>query len=109
MYIIIIVYYINSNHNASHIVLEHNELRHRKIKKTFQRKVVLDVFLGDVFFPSPNKHVRPKKNPSSGGKSQNTYAAKLLDHLLKKAVKNAGDVILDDFWIFLASEELGIS
>ena len=51
----------------------------------------------------------PKKNPSSGGKSQNTYAAKLLDHLLKKAVKNAGDVILDDFWIFLASAELGIS
>ena len=58
------VYYNNSilyqfKPHASHSVLEHNELRHRKIKKTFQHKVVLDVFLGDVFFSSPNKHVRP--------------------------------------------------
>lgn len=66
-------------------------------------------FWGMFFSSSPNKDVRPKKKTSSGGKSQNTYAAKLLDHLLKKAVKHAGDVILDDFWIFLASEELGIS
>lgn len=74
MYIIIIVYYINSNHNASHIGLEHNELRHRKIKKNH----------------STHFFLQSKKNPSSGGKSQNTYAAKLLDHLLKKAVQTPG-------------------
>lgn len=66
-------------------------------------------FWGMFFFLQSKQRCATQKKTSSGGKSQNTYAAKLLDHLLKKAVKHAGDVILDDFWIFLASEELGIS
>lgn len=92
MYIIIIVYiFINSNHNASHIVLEHNELRHRKIKKPFNTKLFW-MFAGGCFFLQSKK--------------KSLLRWQVAEHLCRQAVRppfeeggeNAGDVILDDFW-----------